>query len=77
MTFSAVISQKNILLFNTQSTEAPIQLLFEKKYGKIVRYEHYGDGYIVVAFANGFLSHVSTHSREMSKFPVDGILIIR
>lgn len=41
--------------------------MFEKKYGKIVRYEHYGDGYIVIAFANGFLSHVSTHSREMSK----------
>lgn len=39
--------------------------MFESKYGKIVDYQFYGDGYIVVGFGEGYYCHVSTHEKEM------------
>lgn len=65
--FCAVIGQRNILLFNLMSSKQPFQLMFEAKYGRIVDYCLFGDGYLVVGFSNGFLSHVSTHQKEMDQ----------
>lgn len=61
-----MIKKKNLFLFNINSTKQPYQLIFEDKYGQIVDYCLYGDGYIVVAFYYGYICHVSTHSTEMS-----------
>lgn len=66
--FCGIISQRNILLFNVMSTNQPFQLIFEAKYGRIVDYKLFGDGYLVIAFSNGYLSHVSTHQKEMGRF---------
>jgi len=63
----AVLDKKNIFLYNINSTSNPFQLVFENKYGSIVDYCLYGDGYIVVAFAHGYICHVSTHSSEMNQ----------
>ncbi len=64
--FCGVISQRNILLFNLMSNKQPFQLIFEAKYGKIVDYCLFGDGYLVIAFSNGYLSHVSTHQKGIN-----------
>lgn len=39
--------------------------MFESKYGKIIDYQYYGDGYIVIGFSEGYYCHVSTHEKEM------------
>ena len=65
--FCGVIGQRNILLFNLMSNKQPFQLIFQAKYGRIVDYCLFGDGYIVIVFSNGTLSHVSTHQREMEQ----------
>jgi len=51
---------------------APLELVFETKYGKIIDYSLFGDGYIVIAFTEGFfysnlgyVVHISTHIREL------------
>ena len=43
-----------------------MQLQFEAKYGKIVDYSLFGDGYIVIGFSSGYLSHVSAHTKEIN-----------
>ena len=55
-------------MFELGSTKTPLELVFEQKYGKIVDYSLFGDGYIVVAFTEGFVAHISTHMRELSIF---------
>jgi len=47
----------------TQDGVAPLELMFESKYGKIVDYQFYGDGYILVGFSEGYYCTVSTHSK--------------
>lgn len=44
----------------------PDELVFENKYGKIVDYQIFGDGYIVVGFTEGYVAHISTHRKEIS-----------
>lgn len=39
--------------------------MFESKYGKIIDYQFYGDGYILLGFSEGYYCTVSTHSKEM------------
>jgi WD repeat-containing protein 19 len=42
-------------------------LQFEPKYGKIIDYSLFGDGYIVIGFSSGYLSHVSAHTKEINE----------
>lgn len=37
--------------------------MFEDKYGKIIDYQIFGDGYIIVGFSEGYYCHVSTHAK--------------
>ena len=32
----------------------PLELVFEQKYGKIIDYSLFGDGYIVIGFSEGW-----------------------
>jgi len=43
-----------------------LELVFEKKYGKIVDYKPFGDGYIAIGFSEGFIAHISTFLKELS-----------
>lgn len=45
----------------------PDELMFENKYGKIVDYTIFGDGYLVIGFSEGYVAHISTHRKEISK----------
>ena len=44
----------------------PLELILEAKYGDIVNYSLFGDGYIVVGFSKGWVAHISTHLKELS-----------
>ncbi len=43
----------------------PLELVFEQKYGKIIDYSLFGDGYIVIGFSEGWVAHISTHIKEI------------
>ena len=64
-TITAVLSQKSILMLETNSNKPPLELMFEPKYGKIVDYSLFGDGYILVGFTEGYVAHISTHLKEL------------
>ena len=66
-TITAVLNQKSLLMFELNSNKQPLELVFEQKYGKIIEYSLFGDGYIVIGFTEGYVAHISTHIKELSK----------
>ena len=60
------MNYKSILMFELNSNKQPLELVFEPKYGKIVDYSLFGDGYFVVGFSEGYVAHISTHIKELS-----------
>lgn len=63
-------------MFELGSKKTPLELVFEQKYGKIIDYSLFGDGYIVVAFTEGYVAHISTHMKELSKLNITFSYII-
>lgn len=65
-TICGVLNQKTLLIHDiSRETMAPLELMFESKYGRIIDYQFFGDGYIVIGFSEGYYCHVSTHEKEM------------
>lgn len=63
-TVSSLLDQKSIFLWK-YSTDEQSELTFQAKYGKIVDYSWYGDGYIAISFMTGRVIGVSTHIAEI------------
>ncbi|KAJ9458311.1 Intraflagellar transport protein 172 [Diplonema papillatum] len=69
-TISVNLGGKTLLLYNTteqQGAPAPYELAFLAKYGSIVQYKWFGDGYILIGFSSGHVNVVSTHEKEVGK----------
>ncbi|KAJ3615317.1 hypothetical protein NHX12_018885 [Muraenolepis orangiensis] len=66
-TVSASVAKKTLFLFNLSDPENPIELAFQVRYGSIVSYRWFGDGYILIGFSNGFFVVISTHIREIGQ----------
>ncbi|CAD8171970.1 unnamed protein product [Paramecium pentaurelia] len=65
-TVTAIIQQKTIIMFELgKNHKMPDELMFENKYGKIVDYTIFGDGYLVIGFSEGYVVHISTHKKEI------------
>lgn len=65
-TICTILGQKTILIHDVmKDTSAQTELMFEDKYGKIIDYQFFGDGYLIIGFSEGYYCHVSTHSKEM------------
>ena len=65
-TICTVLNQKTILIHDiTKDSGGQTELMFEDKYGKIIDYQFFGDGYLIVGFSEGYYCHVSTHTKEM------------
>jgi len=65
-TICGIFNQKTLLIHDmSEDRTAPLELMFESKYGKIVDYQFFGDGYILIGFSEGYYCHVSTHVKEM------------
>jgi WD repeat-containing protein 19 len=60
----AVLGHKTLLIHDlAKDGGAQTELMFEDKYGKIIDYHFFGDGYIIVGFSEGYYCHVSTHAK--------------
>ncbi|CAG5102206.1 Similar to Wdr19: WD repeat-containing protein 19 (Mus musculus) [Cotesia congregata] len=66
-TISLIIGKVTLLLYNIRDPDNPIELAFQKRYGPIVTYKWYGDGYILVGFEAGYLISISTHIKEVGQ----------
>ena len=64
-TVSLVLGKKNIFLYSIDDPDKPIELAFQAKYGDIVNYQWYGDGYIMIGFTHGWVIVISTHAKEI------------
>jgi WD repeat-containing protein 19 len=61
-TLSINMGHKSIYLFNLSDKENPIELAFQLKYGDINTYTWFGDGYIMLAFNEGYFVVISTRN---------------
>ncbi|KAK3101973.1 hypothetical protein FSP39_007745 [Pinctada imbricata] len=66
-TVSVVIGKKTLFLYNLNDPENPIELAFQQRYGNIVSYRWYGDGYIMIGFSHGYFVVISTHMKEIGQ----------
>ncbi|XP_043289722.1 WD repeat-containing protein 19 isoform X2 [Venturia canescens] len=66
-TVSLIVSKTTLFLYNILDPDNPIELAFQKRYGPIVTYKWYGDGYILVGFEAGYFISISTHIKEVGQ----------
>ncbi|XP_071786835.1 WD repeat-containing protein 19-like isoform X1 [Asterias amurensis] len=66
-TVSASVGKKTLFLFNLEDPDNPIELAFQQRYGAIIAYKWYGDGYIMLGFSNGYFIVISTHLKEIGQ----------
>ncbi|XP_073252735.1 WD repeat-containing protein 19-like [Porites lutea] len=66
-TVSIIVGKKTLYLYNLNDPDNPIELAFQQRYGNIVAYKWFGDGYIMLGFSNGFFVVISTHIKEIGQ----------
>ncbi|KAF6025037.1 WDR19 [Bugula neritina] len=66
-TVSLVLAKKSLFLYNMSDPTNPIELAFQNKYGNIIDYKWFGDGYILIGFSNGYFIVISTHMKEIGQ----------
>ncbi|XP_066931056.1 WD repeat-containing protein 19-like isoform X2 [Clytia hemisphaerica] len=66
-TLSLTVGQKTLFLYNLNEPDNPIELAFQPRYGTIVTYKWFGDGYIMIGFSTGYLVVISTHLKEIGQ----------
>ena len=66
-TLTANMDGKMILLYQLDDPDNPIQLAFQKKYGDIVSYKWFGEGFMMIGFSEGYLVVVSTNLDEIGE----------
>eukprot|EP00357_Protocruzia_adherens_P031508 CAMPEP_0115034576 /NCGR_PEP_ID=MMETSP0216-20121206/40747_1 /TAXON_ID=223996 /ORGANISM="Protocruzia adherens, Strain Boccale" /LENGTH=1399 /DNA_ID=CAMNT_0002413515 /DNA_START=36 /DNA_END=4235 /DNA_ORIENTATION=- len=65
-TVSTILENKKVLMFDVSNPLQPLELSFQLKYGRIVSYAWYGDGYMIIGFSEGWVAVISTHIDEIS-----------
>jgi WD repeat-containing protein 19 len=66
-TVSVNMSGKSVLLYSAGDPEHPVELAFQARYGRIVAYRWFGDGYMLLGFSEGHVVIISTHMREVGE----------
>ncbi|CAK1578047.1 unnamed protein product [Parnassius mnemosyne] len=66
-TISLIVGKRTLYLYNLLNPENPIELAFQQRYGSIVSYKWYGDGYILIGFSAGYIIAISTHLKEVGE----------
>ena len=62
-----ILGKKTLFFYNLDDIDNPIELAFQQRYGNIIAYRWYGDGYIMIGFSHGFFVVVSTHMKEIGQ----------
>jgi hypothetical protein len=58
---------KTILLYDLNERENALELAFQTRYGSIVSYQWFGNGYIIAGFSSGYVVIISTHLNEIGQ----------
>lgn len=58
---------KTILLYDMNERENALELAFQTRYGSIVSYQWFGNGYIIAGFSSGYVVIISTHLKEIGQ----------
>ena len=66
-TISINMGGRTILLYNLNEPDNPIELAFQQRYGSIVAYRWFGDGYLLIGFSEGYVVAISTHIDEIGE----------
>uniref|UniRef100_A0A7N6FAY9 WD repeat domain 19 n=1 Tax=Anabas testudineus TaxID=64144 RepID=A0A7N6FAY9_ANATE len=66
-TVSVSVGKKILMLFNINDPDNRIDLTFQHRYGNIVSYRWFGDGYILIGFSHGYFVVISTHIKEIGE----------
>eukprot|EP01084_Bolivina_argentea_P036668 67812_1 len=66
-TITMNMNGKTIYMYFINNPSQPIELAFQQRYGNIICYKWYGDGYILAGFSKGFIVSISTHEKEMGE----------
>ncbi|KAJ1537325.1 WD repeat-containing protein 19 [Nowakowskiella sp. JEL0078] len=62
-----VLSNKTLFFYNPKTPDAPMELAFQARYGNIVTYHWFGDGYIMIGFSTGYFVVISTNMNEIGQ----------
>ncbi|KAK6619206.1 hypothetical protein RUM44_003588 [Polyplax serrata] len=66
-TVSILVGKKTLYLQNLDDPDNPIELAFQQRYGSVVTYKWFGDGYILLGFTAGYFVAISTHIKEVGQ----------
>uniref|UniRef100_T1J019 Anaphase-promoting complex subunit 4 WD40 domain-containing protein n=1 Tax=Strigamia maritima TaxID=126957 RepID=T1J019_STRMM len=66
-TVSMILGKKTLFLFNLKDPDNPVELAFQPRYGNLIDYKWFGDGYILLGFSNGYFVAISTHVKEIGQ----------
>ncbi|ESO89539.1 hypothetical protein LOTGIDRAFT_218902 [Lottia gigantea] len=66
-TVSIINGKKTLYLFNLNDPDNPIELAFQPRYGNIISYRWFGDGYMLIGFSQGYFVVISTHLKEIGQ----------
>lgn len=64
---SVNMSGKTILLYDLNERENALELAFQPRYGTIVAYQWFGNGFIIAGFSSGYVVIISTHLNEIGQ----------
>ncbi|EQC37704.1 hypothetical protein SDRG_04732 [Saprolegnia diclina VS20] len=58
---------QTILLYDLLEKDNALELAFQARYGRIVNYKWFGNGYIIAGFSSGYVVIISTHLNEIGQ----------
>lgn len=58
---------RTLLLYNLQHKDDALELAFQSRYGAIISFKWFGDGYIMVGFSSGYVVVMSTQEHEIGR----------
>ncbi|KAK7874235.1 hypothetical protein R5R35_006274 [Gryllus longicercus] len=66
-TVSLLVGKKTLFLYNLHDPDNPVELAFQQRYGSVITYKWFGDGYILLGFSAGYFVAISTHIKEVGQ----------
>jgi WD repeat-containing protein 19 len=60
---------KTILLYDLNERENALELAFQPRYGDIVSYRWFGNGFIIAGFSLGYVVIISTRKLRLFEYP--------
>eukprot|EP00002_Diphylleia_rotans_P001793 TRINITY_DN11025_c0_g1_i1.p1 TRINITY_DN11025_c0_g1~~TRINITY_DN11025_c0_g1_i1.p1 ORF type:complete len:1293 (+),score=269.64 TRINITY_DN11025_c0_g1_i1:166-4044(+) len=66
-TITVNMGGKTIFLYNINDSDNPIELAFQPRYGNIVSFRWFGEGYIMLGFSAGYLVVISSLMKEIGQ----------